>query len=397
MRLVLVLCMTILFAGCAPVGPPPQFYDYVGLVPYGRHGALIRYEPLVGAPRGSRAFRVLYQTTSADGRAIPVSGMVVVPDAPAPPGGRPVIAWAHPTTGVQPKCAPSLSPLRYWMIAGLSDMLKAGYIVTATDYPGLGSGTVHPFLDGTSEGQAVLDSVRAVAAIPGSSVNGQFGLWGHSQGGQAVLFAARLSSKYTPELRLVGAAAAAPATDLAQLLRDDLGTVGGNNLTALTLWSWARVYGAGYTTVVAPSALPAVDAIASDCLDTIFEGPAKKKADAALLQAYFTVPDITVVEPWRSIIRRNTPAVLPASVPLFLAQGTADVVVRPAITYDFAGRQCAAGGAVTLDVLLGASHAWIAMKSARTAIGWLHDRMTGIPTVSDCNSLRALTGAPGKG
>ena len=85
--------------------------------------------------------------------------MVIVPNGPAPPAGRPVIAWAHPTTGVQPHCAPSLSPLRFMMIPGVSEMVKRGFVVAATDYPGLGTGTDHPFLDGPSEGRAVLDTI----------------------------------------------------------------------------------------------------------------------------------------------------------------------------------------------------------------------------------------------
>jgi acetyl esterase/lipase len=392
MRLGVIVLAALLGAGCVPAGPPPRFYDYVGPRLSGTHGAMIRYEPLAGPPKGSRAYRVLYQSTGMDGRPIPVSAMVVIPDKPAPPGGRPVIAWAHPTTGVQPQCGPSLSTLRFLMIAGLEDMLNAGFVVTATDYPGLGTGVVHPFLDGTSEGHAVLDSVRAVAAIPGASTNSQFALWGHSQGGQAVLFAAKLARSYTPELLLTGAAAAAPATNLAQLFRDDLGTTGGNNLAAMTLWSWSKVYGASYEKVVAPTAIPAVATVAGNCIDTIFETSAKKQADVTLSQAYFTVPDITVVEPWRSIIERNTPGPIPQT-PLFLSQGTADTTVRPTVTYNFAKRQCAAGGSVTLDVIPGVSHDWIAMKSAGTAVTWIRERMKGVPAPNNCSDIDGIVAA----
>lgn len=383
----------LLLGSCAPVATPPPFYDYAGSPPVGPHGTMIRYKTLPNAPVGSRAYRILYQTTAEDGRIIPVSGMVVLPITPAPPGGRPVVAWAHPTTGVQPQCAPSMSTLRYLMIAGLDDMLKEGYAVAATDYPGLGTGTVHPFLDGTSEARAVLDSVRAISAIPGASPNGQFALWGHSQGGQAVLFSAQLAASYTPELRLAGAAAAAPATNLAQLFRDDLGTTGGNNLAALTLWSWAHVYGASYSNVVQPSALPAIDSIAGDCLDTVFSSPAKKKADVSLSQAYFTVPDITVIEPWRSLIVRNTPGNLPPSVPLFLSQSATDVVVRPAVTYAFAKKECEAGRPVALDVISGVSHEWTAIKTADNAVDWIRDRMNGAPPPNDCGQLDAIIAA----
>jgi acetyl esterase/lipase len=310
--------------------------------------------------------------------------MVIVPDGPAPAGGRPVLAWAHPTTGVQPRCAPSLSPLRFIMIPGLSDMLKRGFVVAATDYPGLGAGTVHPFLDGGSEGRAVLDSVRAAAAFPGSAANARFALWGHSQGGQAVLFAADLARSYTPELRLAGVAAAAPATELGTLFRDDAGTTGGNNLSTLTLWSWARVYGASYSKIVAPAAMPAVATIAHQCWDAVIESPAEGSADKVLAQHFFTVPDITRVEPWRELIARNDAPVVPRDIPVFLAQGDIDVIVRPPVTYDYMRRLCASGSRVTLDVLPKVGHDWAGMKSAEAAVGWMADRMSGLPVSDDC-------------
>jgi hypothetical protein len=54
------------------------------------------------------------------------------------PPGRPMIAWAHPTSGIVLHCAPSLARGLYSQIRGLADMLDKGYAVTATDYPGLG-------------------------------------------------------------------------------------------------------------------------------------------------------------------------------------------------------------------------------------------------------------------
>lgn len=39
-------------------------------------------------------------------------------------------------------------------------------------------------------------------------------------------------------------------------MTQDLGTGGGNNITAMTLWSWSRVYGASMADVVAPQAEP---------------------------------------------------------------------------------------------------------------------------------------------
>lgn len=385
-----MLCSLVCTSACVPAAAPPAFYTFAGADRSAARGALIRFERLPDSPADGQAYRILYFSSDSAGKLIPVSGMVVIPRSPAPAQGRPVVAWAHPTTGVQPRCAPSLSPLRFLTMAGLSDMLKRGYVVTASDYPGLGSGTVHPFLDGSSEGRAVLDSVRAAAALPGASASRDFALWGHSQGGQAVLFAANMSASYAPELRIAGVAAAAPATDLGTLLRDDLGTVVGNKLTALTLWSWARIYNASYKDVVEPSAIPAIDTIARDCWDVLLESRAERDAIKVLANGYFKVADITRVEPWRSLVARNTPGALPPRIPVFLSQGDADTTVRPTITYGYAAKLCRRGSRVTLDILPHVTHSLAAMKSASTAVNWIGDRFDGVPAPSDCERIKSL-------
>ena len=94
-------------------------------------------------------------------------------------------------------------------IPGLQSFLQDGYVV-ATDYPGLGTQGPAPYLVGSSEARAVLDSVRAARQLPGANAGSHFIVWGHSQGGQAALFAGQLARSYAPELKLQGVAVAAP-------------------------------------------------------------------------------------------------------------------------------------------------------------------------------------------
>jgi dipeptidyl aminopeptidase/acylaminoacyl peptidase len=169
-------------------------------------------------PGGGDAFRILYRSTGLNGEPIAVSGAIFIPPGPVPEHGRNVIAFAHPTSGVVEACAPSLMPDVSGMIWGLADMLAQGYVVVATDYPGLGvPGQIHPYLIGVSEGRAVLDSVRAARALPRSGASNHFAVWGHSQGGHAALYTGELAASYAPDLKLVGVAAAAPATYLIEL------------------------------------------------------------------------------------------------------------------------------------------------------------------------------------
>src|SRR5436305_1492150 len=71
----------------------------------------------------------------------------------------------------------------------------------------------HPYLVGDSEGRAVVDSVRAARYLNGSLSN----LWvvaGHSQGGQAALFAGEIADTYGMGLQLKGVVAVAPVANL---------------------------------------------------------------------------------------------------------------------------------------------------------------------------------------
>ena len=350
----------------------------------GRPGTLIRAEPMQGAPDNAAAYRILYRSTGLHNEPIAVSGIVVVPQGPIPMGGRPIVAWAHPTTGVVPRCAPSLALFVFQQIQGLRNMVERGYVVTATDYPGLGTPGPHPYLVGISEGRAVLDSVRAARELPGAGGGRRFAVWGHSQGGQASLYTGILAKTYAPELNLVGVAAAAPATELATLMADDLNTNGGRNLAAMTLWSWARVFNAPMERVVQAPAIPVVNRLAGECLESIYDFIVRQRTARGLEQAFLSVPNPVAIEPWRSLAASNTPGVLPGAPPVFLSQGADDKLVLPDVTKNYARLLCRGGSKVRMVVLPGVNHGVIARDSAGMAVDWMAGRFAGADLPNDC-------------
>ncbi len=361
------------------------FYEASTQQLVGTPGTIIRKQRIRGAPLGAAAYRVLYRSVGLAGEPIAVSGTVVVPAGAADAGSPRIIAWAHPTTGIVPRCAPSLAFFKFQQIQGLRNMVARGYVVAATDYPGLGTPGPHPYLVGDSEGRAVLDSGAARNLVGNSDGKAaRFAAWGHSQGGQAVLFAALRAKTYAPELDLAGVAAAAPATDLGTLMRDDFATPGGKNLLAMTLWSWSRVFGAPLDGIVDPAALPVIDRLAQVCLESPIDMRPRRLVGEQLQRRFLTVDNLTEREPWRGLLASNTISALPPEIPVFLAQGASDDTVIPAVTRSCMQRLCAAGSGVRMVTLEGVGHGVIATRSALTAIGWIADRFDGKAAPSDC-------------
>jgi len=348
-------------------------------------GAILNVWPLVGgSPDGGEAFRILYQSTGLNGQPIEVSGAVYIPPGKPPAGGRHVIAYGHPTSGVVEKCAPSLMPDNSGLIWGIKSMLAKGYIVVATDYPGLGTPGIHPYLIGISEGRAVLDSVRAARAMPRSGASDRFVLWGHSQGGHAVLYAGEMAESYAPELKLVGIAAAAPATYLAELFDADKSSPAGKELSAMAIYSWSNLYNDPVSSLVEPNAMRVYKTMAHDCIESVPDSVALDKAERPLQNEKFLKANPAKTKPWSTIMQRNTPGKKPAGGPVFLAQGTADTIVRPYITKQFGNALCKQGAKVMFVEMPGVTHTFAAKESVATALKWMDDRFRGAPAPSSC-------------
>jgi acetyl esterase/lipase len=350
----------------------------------GPPGSIIRTEPMRDSWFGAKTVRILYRSTGLKGEPIAVSGAVIVPGGTPPAGGWPVVGWAHPTTGIVPHCAPTLAMLFFQEIPGLRMMLAHGFAIAATDYPGLGTPGPHPYLVGESEGRAVLDSIRAAHALPGASVGTRSVLWGHSQGGQAVLYAGKLAAFYAPDVSVLGIVAAAPATDLGALLRADIATAGGKNLLAMTLWSWNNVFDARMSEIVVPQAIPEVDRLANICLESIIDIHPRELIGKDLTNAFLNTQDPTSVEPWKGLLAANTIGTLPPSIPILVAQGTADDVVDPPVTAAYVKTLCAAGSKVEMLLFDGVGHGMISRDAAKPSVDWMTSRFAGGSAPSNC-------------
>ncbi|MFE4196736.1 alpha/beta fold hydrolase [Paenarthrobacter sp. NPDC056912] len=337
-------------------------------------GTVVRTETVVGAPEGATAWRVLYHSTDVRGTDTLVSGLVIAPTAPAPNGSRTVVSWAHPTTGTAPRCAPSSGIAPFVFIEGLSDFLAAGHVVVATDYAGMGIAGPPSFLIGATEAANVLDIARAARSVAGIGAGDRVVLWGHSQGGHAAIFAAQRAASYAPELTIAGVAVAAPATNLGALLSADVGDVSGVTIGAYAFTSYAQAYSSQLPsdplgTILTPAAAAAAPGMAELCL---LGQNSELHSIADPLIGSFVTGDPAKVPPWDGILAENTPDQAPLPVPVFVAQGAKDTLVRPDITAAYVAAQVKAGTVVESHVLPDASHATVALDALPDLMKWMN-------------------------
>ncbi len=230
-------------------------------------GTLIAADPVVETPAGMQAWKIRYWTSDGRGRPVQATGMVVAPREAMLREPRRVLAWTHGTWGVTQACAPSLSP-NFWAVTAGLDAVRRGYVVAAPDYVGLGSSGTHPFLVGPDTARATIDSVRAARSIPGAAAGNRYAVWGESQGGHAALWTAQEAQRYAPDLSLVGAAAAAPPTDLAQNLRLSSNKTVRAFFMAYIGYTWSRHYGAPLSTFGGPQTQGIVTRLAqNNCIE----------------------------------------------------------------------------------------------------------------------------------
>jgi len=392
------MCAAIAGCATAPAAksniPTPAFYTLEASALEGQPGTILRWEPaplVTGSSFGKKhlsatLYRLLYRSTGLRGEPLAVSAVVIIPKASPPDHGRPIVAWTHPTCGVTERCAPSLSPEVARTIPGLSQLLSAGAVVVATDYPGLGTRGPHPYLLGVSEGRAALDAVRAVHAFEPAAAGTRFVLWGHSQGGHAALFAAELAEHYAPELQLLGVAAAAPATALTTLLRTPVGTAQSNGLLAMLLWSWSRTLGLQLDSMVRAEDIPNIERLATQCSTPPYAGVEQPALEPELTAPFTLMHDFTTTSPWREHLIANSPRALRGHIPVLLALGGADTLIPAHVTHAYREELCSAGTPVWTIVLPGVTHHLVALEAAPYTVTWIAQRFANQPAPDDCAS-----------
>jgi pimeloyl-ACP methyl ester carboxylesterase len=320
---------------------------------------------------------------SATGALVYVSGEIYIPQAPGPEGPRPLIVWNHGTAGSQDACAPSRNNVYvdpgHTRVPALESLLKRGYVVTMSDYQGLGTPGGAEYLDGPAQGRAALDVARAARNFEPARVGNRVGMYGFSQGGQTVLWAAHLAATYAPELQLVGILPVAPAARHLDLSFYDLG-IPQNSGYFISRMAGLAV---GHAEVklrdmLTPAGLEILDANSWGCYE-IFARAAQLNEPYAKREA---------LEPgtaWRALLEANDRFLpLPATVPILMLQGDRDVDVPVTLIRELRRDLCQQRGLLDYREFQGVDHLGMNEQSAPLITDWFEARFGGVPAPGNC-------------
>jgi alpha-beta hydrolase superfamily lysophospholipase len=362
-----------------PIPALPPFYTVPSPLTPSDPGAIISYGEVEVPGLNGTMWRVMYHSQSIDGADIAVTGLIAVPDDGAE--SHDVITWAHGTTGIADTCAPSLDPADASNVALTNTLLDRGYVVTATDYEGLGTPGRHPYIAGVSEGRGTIDIVRAAASLPVFRASSRYIIWGHSQGGHAAMFAGHIAADWAPELELKGVVAGAPPSQML-LLNAALQRSPFKYYIAMAAAGLNAAYGdtrAPLDKVLTPEGLDWLNNVDEGC--TGYLNDAAEGVDFTELQK----ADPADVPEWNLLLEENDPGNFtePFDAPLLIIHGGNDEqipVIASKLMYD---SLCGVGQTQTRWVFPGQSHAGVIVPSAPAMLDWMAARFAGLPDTGE--------------
>ena len=384
-------------------------------------GTVLASEPVVSTVPGSKAWRIAYVSSDTAGRRTVVTGLIAVPDGPAPAQGRPLVAWAHGTTGTARRCGPSQLPQpaqplnQYLLPSGTSwndfglpamhSFLKRGYVIVATDYQGLGGPGDHQYVAMTTNGRDVINSLRAARDFKPAAAGEKAVVYGWSQGGGATIGAAGLgdymkAGDAVAPVNILGFVAMAPPdfgveipaqvtteAEAVKVLQGMNQQLDNNvfNFTHLAMFYWglaAAQPGLSLTDVFTPQAASSINAIMRNkCVHELSASFSYSYGDTykSMLKP---VPSNALA--WVAATKRMSPS-LNTMAPVVIYWGNNDTVVPPVMHKLYFEAACKQGSVLSRQELPGNNtHFTTPAASEPYYLSWVADRFAGKPVVNGC-------------
>jgi pimeloyl-ACP methyl ester carboxylesterase len=425
-----VIALTLFFPLFASAGndfgPVDMGSFYINLPPANRDakpGTLVEAETIPTSMPGVNAWKIAYISTDVQGHNTLVTGIVAAPGNAVAAINRPVVAWAHGTTGTAQNCGPSqiLNPAQHlnqyfmpdgnsWTDFGLPSMenfIKAGYVIVATDYQGLGGGGRHQYTVSATQARDVINSIRAAASLEGAHAGSKAVVYGWSQGGGATIAAAGLSDYLNAKgsahdgIEIVGFVAMAPY-DVAVTFPDgDLNEADstkylqklGDSFSA-NVFNFTHYAENIWGMVAAFPELKSEDIFTeagAKITNQIFLRKCMHAASDTFDYSYGTNyksllrPDIKNASAWIAANKKASVMPVKPMAPVIIFFGNHDITVPPVMGELYYKQMCKLGANVTRIQLPGdQDHFSTPVVAEKFYIKWIADRFAGKPAENGC-------------
>jgi pimeloyl-ACP methyl ester carboxylesterase len=414
-------------------GPVDMGSFYLSLPPVNQQdklGKLIRVEKIKISPQNGQAWRIAYVSSDVLGKKTLVTGIIVAPIKQTTTHNRPIVAWAHGTTGTAQTCGPSqlLNPAQplnqYFLMNGnswtdfgipaLESFLKSGYVIVATDYQGLGGGGKHQYTVSISQAQDVINSIRAASQFKKAGAGSKAIIYGWSQGGGATITAAGLTDylqandSVNNNIKLVGFVAMAPY-DVAAVLPNNINS---NQEATQYLQKLSDSFSANvfnfthyaqnlWGMVAAFPTLSLNDVLTSEGVKVVNDVMARKCMHVASDTINFSYgnsykkllkKNINNALAWVEAYKKGgVPPIKPMS-DVIIYWGTEDKTVPPMMGKLYYEQMCKLGGNITRVQLPGKQSHFTTPRSAEPFyVKWIADRFADIPATNGCRAVKNVT------
>lgn len=398
----LSILLFVAVIGTACGGQPPQPPPATQAAPSEGYGDVITsdaatdLDPSLQSAAGW-AKRFVYASRSGiNDNGTRVTGILLAPKGPPPEGGWRIVAFGHPATGIQPGCGPSTSPTLANSSAVVAQLLQAGYPVVMSDYQGLGSldkikdrpdrDAYHPFLDSTTVGYNLVDSVRAARKLMEQADSPASQSWltlGIGQGGQAAWAANELAANQGWSMTLLGAVAISPAADITGLAdAAEAGTL--NSAQQFDLQAFLAGVKNSYFNDFRLDEYRS--GIVAQKWDTLLACDPAGQAERATIAGQITPDDLKPQSPTaaanlRGFLKKSSLPQGPTQAPMLVIYGDQDPAIPAAWTDAALDRACKMGDVITIRRMPGDAPDQLDMAEA---LDWMNQRVNAVPAPNDC-------------
>lgn len=392
-------------------------------------GSLIKSESVATTVSGAKAWKIAYVSSDVNGNKTIATGILVTPLSKSEATKEhPVMAWAHGTTGTAQTCGPSqvLNPAQplnqYFMMNGTSwtdfglpamhAFIKAGYVIVATDYQGLGGGGKHQYTVAATQAQDVINSIRAATQLKEAKAGNRAIVYGWSQGGGATLAVAGmkdyliLKDSVNDHIKILGFVAMAPY-DIAAIFPEKINTEEEAlaHLKSISDLFSANVFNFTHYTqniwgmVAAFPELKLSDMLSNEGVNVVNQLMVRKCMHGASDTLNFNYgkqyktflrSDIKNAFAWVKANLKGSVNPVPPLAPVIIYWGTNDTTVPPVMGELYFKQMCKMGGQVTRVKLPGNQNHFTTPPTAEPFyIPWVADRFAGKPIDHVCAELDA--------